>query len=62
MKLIGIFSENRPEWYITQLACCSDSICIVPVAREPQFIDVDRIVSLVGKTEIETIAVSSETV
>ena len=32
LKFIGIFSENRPEWIITQLAACSDSICTVPVA------------------------------
>jgi long-subunit acyl-CoA synthetase (AMP-forming) len=31
MKLMGIFSENRLEWFISELACCSDSIAIVPV-------------------------------
>lgn len=37
MKFMGIYSENRPEWYTTHLACCSDSICIVPIAVEGQF-------------------------
>ena len=37
IKFMGIYSENRPEWFTTQLACCSDSICIVPVAVEGQF-------------------------
>ena len=31
-KCIGIFSENRMEWIMTELACCSDSICVVPVS------------------------------
>jgi len=34
MKFMGIFSENRPEWVITELACCSDSTVIVPMAIE----------------------------
>ena len=32
LKFMGIFSENRPEWVMTELASCSDSICVVPVA------------------------------
>ena len=32
LKFMAIFSENREEWIMTQLACCSDSICIVPIA------------------------------
>ena len=31
-KFMGIFSENRLEWIMTELACCSDSICVVPVS------------------------------
>lgn len=31
MKLMGIFSENREEWIMTELACCSNSIVIVPI-------------------------------
>jgi len=34
MKMMAIFSENRSQWFMTELACCSDSICIVPIARE----------------------------
>lgn len=29
MKLTAIFSENRLEYFITQLACCSDSIAVL---------------------------------
>jgi hypothetical protein len=34
LKMMGIFSENRLQWFKTELACCSDSICIVPIAVE----------------------------
>ena len=34
LKMLAIFSENRPEWYITQLASVSDSTCLVPIAVE----------------------------
>ena len=29
--MMGIYSENRYEYAITQLACISDSITIVPI-------------------------------
>jgi long-subunit acyl-CoA synthetase (AMP-forming) len=32
LKFMGIFSENRPEWIMTEIACCSDSIVIVPIS------------------------------
>lgn len=38
MKFIGIFSENRREWYMTELAAMSDSVCLVPIAVEQQFL------------------------
>lgn len=31
LKIMGIYSENREEWVMTELACCSDSICVVPI-------------------------------
>jgi long-subunit acyl-CoA synthetase (AMP-forming) len=34
LKFMGIFSENRPEWIISELAACSDSVVIVPLAVE----------------------------
>ena len=59
---MGIFSENRPEWFMTELSCCSDSICIVPVAIETQFMNEARIVNLINQTEMKTICVSSSTI
>ncbi len=43
LKFIGIFSENRREWYMTELSACSDSIVTVPIAVEQQFLDETRI-------------------
>lgn len=37
MKIMGIFSENREEWVITELACCSNSIAVVPIQILNQF-------------------------
>ena len=62
MKFMGIFSENRPEWVMTELACCSASICVVPIAAEKQFNDEGRIASLINQTEMTSICVSSSKV
>lgn len=34
LKMMGIFSENRTQWIMIELACCSDSITIVPISVE----------------------------
>jgi long-subunit acyl-CoA synthetase (AMP-forming) len=49
LKFMGIFSENRLEWIMTEIACCSDSICIVPLAVENQFMNEDRISNVINK-------------
>lgn len=61
LKMMGIFSENRPQWFMTELACCSDSICVVPVAVEEQFLNEDRVSKLINLTNMTTICVSSFT-
>jgi long-subunit acyl-CoA synthetase (AMP-forming) len=30
-RLMGIFSENRPEYVLVELACLSDSVVSVPI-------------------------------
>ena len=30
-RLIGIYSENRPEYALLEIACLSDSIAVVPI-------------------------------
>ena len=59
---MGIFSENRREWFITELAACSDSIVTVPIAVEQQFLDDTRISFIVDKTEMQTLCVSQQTI
>jgi len=51
-KFMGIFSENRAQWFMTELACCSDSICTVPIAVENQFVNEKRISSLLNNIEL----------
>ena len=62
LKFMGIFSENRLEWFMTELAACSDSICIIPLAIENQFLNENRIADLINSTELVTMCVSRTTV
>jgi long-subunit acyl-CoA synthetase (AMP-forming) len=62
LKFLAIFAENRPEWYISELAAVSDSVCIVPVAVEQQFLSHKRIAKLLNDTQATTIAVSAKTI
>ena len=52
LKFIGIFSENRREWSMTELAACSHSIVTVPIAVEAQFLESNRICQLIDCTEM----------
>jgi len=60
--MMGIFSENRLQWFMTELACCADSICVVPVAVEQQFVNDERISNLLNETEMTTLCVSKRTI
>lgn len=62
MKFMGIFSENRPEWIVTELASLSDSVCIVPVAVQNLFVNEERITTILNKTELTTLCVSKFTI
>ena len=59
---MAIFSENRTEWFMTELACCANSVCIVPVAVEQQFTSNERVCSILNITEVESICVSRKTI
>ena len=50
LKMMGIFSENKLEWIMTELACCSDSVTIVPIAIESQFLQEARITHILDST------------
>ena len=52
LKLIGMFSENRPEFFITELACISDSVTIVPISTDAQFLEEERVSNLIETTGI----------
>lgn len=62
LKFIGIFSENRREWYMTELSACSDSIVTVPIAVEQQFLNEDRVCRIIDSTGMRTLCVSQTTV
>ena len=62
MKFLGIFSENRLEWIMTEIACCSDSITVVPLAVENQFMNEERIQNIINITELSVICVSKATI
>lgn len=50
LSMLAIFSENRPEWFITTLASTSESICVVPIAVEQQFLSELRIQQILEST------------
>ena len=58
---MAIFSENCPEFYIMQLACISDSVTIVPISADAQFLEQERVISIIEATEVSTVCVSSKT-
>ena len=57
-SLVGIFSENRPEFVITELACIRDSIAVVPIYSNaaPSMVQ-----GVLQQTEIATVFVSGYT-
>lgn len=61
MKFIGIFSENRKEWFMTELAACGDSICVVPLAVQQQFMTEERISKIINDTNLSTLCVTKKT-
>ena len=50
MKFMGIFSENRFEFYIIELACISDSVVIVPISVDAQFLEQERVSRIIDST------------
>lgn len=59
---MGIFSENRHEWVVAELACTSDSIVIVPLVNQNEFANEETIQKIIEKTELTTICASNNTV
>lgn len=61
MRIMGIFSENREEWIMTELACCSNSIAVVPIQILNQFQNEELAEYICKITEIETVCASLQT-
>lgn len=56
---MGIFSENRPEYVLVELACFSDSIVTCPIpTRAADYASVQQQLDL---TELRTLCVSKHT-
>jgi long-subunit acyl-CoA synthetase (AMP-forming) len=56
---MSFFSENRPEYLLTQIACISDSITVAPIPiRSADFVSVSHILD---QTKAGTLCVSKHT-
>lgn len=55
--MMGIYSENRPEYAIIELACMSDSITIIPISSRD--VDTSNDILIFEQTELETLCISS---
>lgn len=62
LKFLGIFSENRKEWYITQIAACSHSIVTVPINAEQQCFQEEWVCKIINSTGMTTLCVSKKTI
>ena len=58
-RMMGFFSENRPEFVLTELACFSDNITIVPIpTKSAEYSSVSQILDI---TELKTLCVTKYT-
>ena len=56
---MGIYSENRAEYVISQFACMSDSVTVVPINHHAT--DVVSAKEIIEHTLLEVICVSRNT-
>ncbi len=56
--MVGIYSENRPEWVIAELACIRESLTIVPIFSRASPSSVS---SILDQTHLRTVFVSNST-
>lgn len=56
--MLGIYSENREEYVITELACMGHSITVVPIFVNHYQQQVEEVID---QTMLKTLAVSTET-
>ena len=56
--MVGIYSENRPEWVIAELACIRESITIVPIFSRAS---PNCVSGILDQTHVRTVFVSNST-
>lgn len=54
---LGIYSKNREEWAIADLACMSSSVTIVPVYES---LGPDALAFIIRQTELTTLCVEKK--
>ncbi|KEG03894.1 acyl-CoA synthetase, putative [Plasmodium vinckei vinckei] len=57
LKIMGIWSKNRPEWYITDIACAAINFVTVPIYDT---IGINSVKSIIQKTEMKVCCVEAE--
>lgn len=57
--LVGLFSRNREEWVLTDIACFKNSIVTVPLYET---LGLNALEYITNQSELETIFVSEEKV
>ena len=57
--MLGFFSENRQEYVLTELACISDSITVVPIPIRAA--SAESLSTILNQTELETLCVTKNT-
>ena len=58
LKLVGIFSKNRYEWLVADIACCIYGVTIVPLYET---LGTENLSYCLNHSEITTLFVSGET-
>jgi long-chain acyl-CoA synthetase len=58
LKLVGIFSKNRYEWLVSDIACCIFGVTIVPLYET---LGMENLSYCLNHSEITTCFVSGET-
>ncbi|SCM25636.1 acyl-CoA synthetase, putative [Plasmodium chabaudi adami] len=57
LKIMGIWSKNRPEWYMTDIACAAINFVTVPIYDT---IGINSVKSIIQKTEMKVCCVEAE--
>ena len=59
LRIMGVFSENRPEYTKLEITCLGDSFTILPIFTR---YSLDQVEQIIEQTQITTLAVSQQTI